>query len=231
MVQVVCIGAHPDDVEIGMGASVAQLAKQGVSVGLVDLTNGEPTPHGTVETRAREASRAAEILGVSVRRTLTQPNRYLMDTVGARNELAEVLRELRPAVLFVPYPLDAHPDHIAAHSIATAARFYAKFTKTALRGEPHYPSRVYQYMAVHMRVAAQPSFVVDVSAELEVKLAALKAYESQFLVNERNAGIIGEMEQAALRWGSLIGTRAGEPFFTPEPVRIGSLRGLLEDSL
>ena len=226
-VDVVCVGAHPDDVEIGMGATVAKMTREGLTVALVDLTDGEPTPFGTRETRMLEATRAAETLGAAMRRTLTLPNRYLTDTVEARVVLAEVLRELKPRVVFVPYREDAHPDHIAAHRIATAARFYAKFTKTDMAGEPHYPARVYEYMAVHMRIVASPSFVVDVSDDLAVKLDALAAYESQFSANPANRAIIEMMEQTARTWGTLINTRAGEPFFTAEPVGIRSIADLL----
>lgn len=224
---VVCIGAHPDDVEIGMGASVAKMVREGLSVAIVDLTNGEPTPCGTPEARMVEAASAARTLGVTDRRTLGQPNRYLLDTIEARTELAEVLRELRPTRLFVPYALDAHPDHVAAHEIAMAARFYAKFTKTDMTGEPHYPQRVYEYMAVHMRIATEPAFVLDVSDELGLKMEALAAYESQFAANETNRGVIAMIEQTAREWGSRIGTAAGEPFFTPEVVGIRSVQVLL----
>jgi N-acetylglucosamine malate deacetylase 1 len=227
MVDVVCIGAHPDDVEIGMGGAVARMVREGVSVALVDITNGEPTPHGSVEARARESARAARVLGVAERRTLDMPNRYLIDSVEARTELAEVLRELRPRTMFVPYPLDAHPDHLSAHAIATAARFYAKFTKTDMAGEPHYPARVFQYMAVHMRIAADPAFVLDISSDLPRKIEALQAYESQFVANERNAGVIEYVERTAHWWGTMIGADAGEPFFTPEPVGLTSLRDVL----
>jgi bacillithiol biosynthesis deacetylase BshB1 len=196
-------------------------------VAIVDLTNGEPTPHGTPEIRAGEAARAAAILGVAERRTLTQPNRYLVDTVDARLEVAEVIRELRPSVLFVPYPVDAHPDHIAAHQIAVASRFYAKLTKTQMGGEPHYPRRVYQYMAVHMRILVDPAFVLDVSSTLDRKLDALRAYRSQFGANESNTGIIPMMELTARMWGTHIGTAAGEPFFTAEPVGVRSLADLI----
>lgn len=224
---VVCIGAHPDDVEIGMGATVAKMAGSGLRVALIDLTDGEPTPHGTPETRRAEAHEAARLLGVAERFTLSGPNRYLMDTVEARTELAETLRELRPRTMFVPYPLDAHPDHVAAHRIAVAARFYSKFTKTEMRGEPHYAARIFQYMAVHMRLAAEPSFVVDVSEQLGAKLAALSAYVSQFSANESNAGILPMVEQTARWWGTLIRTEAGEPFFTPEPIGIRSIEDLV----
>lgn len=227
MVDVVCIGAHPDDVEIGMGGAVARMVREGISVAIVDLTNGEPTPYGSVSVRADESRRAAEVLGVQERRTLSLPNRYLFDTADARIETAEALRDLRPAKLFVPYATDAHPDHVAAHDIAMAARFYAKFTKTEMRGAPHYPARVYQYVAVHMRLAIPPSFVLDVTQDLETKLRALRAYESQFAASRNNAGVIDGVELNARYWGALIGVGAGEPFFTPEPPGIASMRDLV----
>jgi N-acetylglucosamine malate deacetylase 1 len=218
----VCVGAHPDDCEIGMGATIAKLNAHGKRVAIVDLTNGEPTPHGTPEKRAEEAERAARILGVETRRTLSQPNRYLFDTVEARMELAEVLRELRPKMLFVPYPSDAHPDHVAAAQIALAARFYSKFTKSAMEGEPFYPARVFRYMAVHQRMLAEPTFVVECAKELPTKLESLRAYESQFGHNPANAGIVEMIERMATMWGGLAGVPAGEPFFALEPVAISS---------
>jgi bacillithiol biosynthesis deacetylase BshB1 len=225
MVDVVCVGAHPDDVEIGMGATVAGMVRQGMSVAIVDLTNGEPTPHGTPETRAAEAAEAARILGVE-RRTLAMPNRYLFDTADTRTELAEVLRELRPRLLFAPYPIDAHPDHVAASAIALGARFYAKFTKTEMPGEPHYPARVYHYVAVHLALQVKPSFVVAATGDdVEQKLAALAAYRSQFEANERNASIIATMELRARYW--LVGSPGGEPFFSAEEIGVRSVGDLV----
>ncbi len=227
MVDVVCIGAHPDDVEIGMGATIAGMVRQGLTVEIVDLTNGEPTPFGTPESRAAESAAAATALGVT-RRTLTMPNRYLFDSVEARTALAVVLRELRPRLIFAPYPSDAHPDHIAASAIAVAARFYAKFTKTDMPGEPYYPARLYHYIAVHLALHVKPSFIIAAEEnDLELKLASIRAYRTQFEANERNAAIIGTMETRARYWGGLIGAPAGEPFFSPEEIGIASIRDLV----
>lgn len=217
----VCVGAHPDDVEIGMGATVAKLARGGAKVAIVDLTNGEPTPYGTPEIRAAESAEAARVLGAE-RRTLSQPNRYLFDTVEARTELAEVLREFRPKMLFVPYPVDAHPDHVAAASICEAARFYGKFTKTGMAHEPYFVPRIFRYMAVHQRLVVEPSFIVDVTDTLPVKLEALEAYRSQFSANPVNAGIVDMMAEMARMWGGLGRVAAGEPFFALEPVTLSS---------
>lgn len=219
--EAVCVGAHPDDVEIGMGATVAKMVALGRMVAIVDLTDGEPTPHGTPEVRAREAADSARVLGVE-RRTLSQPNRFLFDSIEARMELAEVLREFRPRLLFVPYPEDAHPDHVAASAIATAARFYAKLTKTAMTGEPFYPPRVVRYMAVHQRIVAQPSFIVDVTDVLEQKMQALAQYRSQFSDNPGNASVLAMVEETARYWGTLARVGAGEPFFATEPLALAS---------
>lgn len=226
MTDILCIGAHPDDVEIGMGAAVATFVRQGMSVCIVDLTDGEPTPHGTPESRALESAAAARLLGAT-RITLSQRNRELFDTVEARTELAEVIRDHRPRALFSPYPMDAHPDHVAAAAIVDAARFYAKFTKTPMRGEPHYPARVYRYMAVHMRIVATPAFIIDVSDDLDTKMAALECYATQFVRNPGNTHVLPMMKREAERWGSMIGTGAGEPFFSSEPVGVSDFSALI----
>jgi bacillithiol biosynthesis deacetylase BshB1 len=226
MIDALCVGAHPDDVEIGMGATVAGMVRRGMSVAVVDLTDGEPTPAGSREIRAAESAASAAVLGVT-RRTLGFCNRELFDTVEARTALAEIIRELRPRLLFAPYPQDAHPDHVAAAAIVEAARFYAKFVKTDMSGDPHYPLRVYHYWAVHLRLVAQPSFVVDVTEDLPTKLRALECYASQFKANERNTGVIAWVEDQAAAWGALIGRAAGEPFFSREPVGVASPDDLL----
>jgi bacillithiol biosynthesis deacetylase BshB1 len=226
MAEIVCVGAHPDDVEIGMGGTVAALARSGADVLIVDLTDGEPTPHGTHERRMAEATDAAQALGCR-RITLELPNRSLFDTVEARTALAEVLRAERPRVLFVPYPEDAHPDHIAASRIAEAARFYAKFTRTEMSGEPHYAARVYRYMAVHVRIVREPSFLTDISDTLASKLDALKCYRSQFDDNAANRGVIGLVEQTARMWGAHGRVAAAEPFFALEPPVVASVLDLV----
>lgn len=217
MSDIVCIGAHPDDVEIGMGATIAKMVAQGLSVTIVDLTDGEPTPFGSRELRLAESLEAAALLGAS-RITMDFPNRELYDTVEARYQLAEVLRELRPKRMFVPYPSDAHPDHVAASDICLAARFWAKFTKTTMRGAPFYPPSVYRYKAVHLRLVQQPSFIHDVTGFLDVKMEALRSYKSQFESSPSNRSALDHIENGAKMWGSFIGVEVGEPFYGIESV-------------
>lgn len=227
MADVLCIGAHPDDVEIGMGGTVAKMVAQGLEVVIVDLTDGEPTPRGCHEIRVKEATAAAESLGVQRRLLLPLINRELADTVSARTMLAELIREHRPKILFAPYPIDAHPDHIAASAIAEAARFYSKFVKTEMAGEPHFPARVYHYFAVHLRLVAKPSFIVDVSETLVSKAAALACYESQFGPETANENVLKWVEGQAAVWGALIGCAGGEPFFSREEIGIRDIRDLV----
>lgn len=227
MADVVCIGAHPDDVEIGMGAAVYQMAIEGLRVVIVDLTDGEPTPFGTRERRLAEAAKAAAVLRAE-RFTLELPNRSLADTPDARKALATVLRELRPRIVVGPYPLDAHPDHVAAASVVLGGRFYAKLTKSDIPGVPHFPERVYRYAAIHDAAALVPSFVIPATEEaLAAKMDALRAYRSQFADNPGNAGLLERVELQTRYWGSLVRSPAGEPFFATEIVGVRSLDSLV----
>lgn len=226
MAKILVVGPHPDDQELGMGGTIARLAKQGHDVLLLDLTNGEPTPHGDPETRAREAAEAAGILGVR-RVQLDLPNREVVHTVEARRKVAAVIREQGTQVMFVPFPEDAHPDHRAATRIAEDARFDAKLTKAGLPGEPVYPKWVFYYYATHLRWVANPSFCMDITAEAEAKKRSILAYRSQFVVPERNRRVVEWVEAAGVYFGSRIGTGAAEPFFTKEPVGLGSLEGVV----
>ncbi len=210
-----------------MGGTVCWLLAQGHDVVLCDLTNGEPTPVGTAERRAAEAAAAASLLGVTRRITLTLPNRYLQDTLEARVAVAEVIREVRPDALFVPYWVDAHPDHVAAAALCEAARFTAKLTKTTMRGEPHYPRRVYHFFSTHYRLHVKPSFIVDISDYIDAKIASIVAYESQF-GDERGTGwIIDAIREANGHWGRLIHRRYGEAFACREEIGVVRWDGLI----
>jgi LmbE family N-acetylglucosaminyl deacetylase/glycosyltransferase involved in cell wall biosynthesis len=144
-------GPHPDDQELGMGGTIAKLVKQGHYVHLIDMTNGEPTPHGSVEVRARESAAAAAALGVE-RSLVGLKNREVQHTVEARHRVAAVIRQHRPDVLFVPYPVDAHPDHVAVTRICEDARFDAKLTKSTIPGDPWHPKRIIYYYCTHLRM-------------------------------------------------------------------------------
>lgn len=227
MAEILVIGAHPDDAEIGMGGTILALQRAGHRVTILDLTDGEPTPRGTPELRRQESAEAAAVLGVG-RVTLDLPNRYLQDTIEARRRVAEVIRLRRPELIFAPYWQDAHPDHVAASAIADAARFYAKLTKTDLAGGPFYPRRVYYYFCTHLRLVVVPSFVYAFTEEeLERKVQAVERYRSQFA--ERPDGLhIGEAIRVAARWwGAQVRRPCGEPFLSREPLGLEGLEGVI----
>ncbi len=135
---ILVVGPHPDDQELGMGGTIIALRKQGHDVLLLDMCNGEPTPHGSPEQREKEWTAASEIMGVP-RRLLGLTNRQIAHTLDARHRVAGVIREHQADVVFCPYFDDAHPDHVATTRIVEDARFDAKLTRIDLPGEPIYP--------------------------------------------------------------------------------------------
>ena len=139
-----------------MGGTIAKLVRQGHKVHLVDMTNGEPTPLGSPEIRARESAAAAKVLGVE-RTGVGLTNRQVVHDISSRHKLAAVIRRHKADWLFVPYPVDAHPDHVAVTKIAEDARFDAKLTKTDIPGEPCYPKRVIYYFCTHLRMNFTPN--------------------------------------------------------------------------
>jgi N-acetylglucosamine malate deacetylase 1 len=218
------IGPHPDDEELGMGGTIARLVEQKHRVHLLDMTSGEPTPLGSPEIRMKESAAAARILGVE-RTQLGLVNREVVHDLPSRHKLAAVIRQVRPEVLFVPYPLDAHPDHMAVTRVAEDARFDAKLTKSAIPGDPWYPKRIIYYFCTHLLMSFQPTFCIDVSAQMPKKIEAVNAYESQFVWNKSQ---VPEMLRTLNGYfGGRIGTAYAEPFFTHEVLGLGGLDQLI----
>ncbi|HZZ27910.1 MAG TPA: bacillithiol biosynthesis deacetylase BshB1 [Pirellulales bacterium] len=226
MLDLLVIAPHPDDAELGMGGSLLRFKDQGLRVGILDLTSGEPTPYGTPELRARETAAANEILKPDWRENLGLPNRSLEATLEARRKLAEVFRRTKPKWLFAPYWVDAHPDHVAATQLVEAARFWSKLTKTNMAGEPHHPARIFYYWCVHLRAAQTPDFVIDISPYWEPKRAAIECYTSQFITGrvQEAPTFIDRLRDQAAYWGWAVGTSYGEPFWSREPIGVTSLR-------
>ena len=224
MATILVIGPHPDDQELGMGGTIARLAQQGHTVHLVDMTNGEPTPRGSVETRAREAAEAAKLLGVE-RTLLGLINREVTHDLESRHKLAALIRVHRPNILFVPYPTDAHPDHVAVTRIAEDARFDAKLTKSTITGEPWHPKRIIYYFCTHLRMSFQPTFVIDISDQIHLKMRACACYKSQGL---DQGGSIAEMVKTTNAYfGGRIDTEYAEPFYSHEVIGLTGLGELI----
>jgi bacillithiol biosynthesis deacetylase BshB1 len=234
MANILVIGPHPDDQEIGMGGTIALLAAQGHNVLLGDMTDGCPTPVGDRPTRLAEAAEAAKIL--NVRRVLLDlPNRRVQHTIEARHMVAGLIRAHQAAIVFCPHPEDAHPDHLATTRIVEDARFDAKLTKVEMPvppgyssiGPPLYPKWLFYYYCSHLRRVPDPSFIVDTTTTHEAKVRAVLAYKSQFVENEKNRGVVDWLAAEDRFMGSRIGTRAGEAFWTREPMGLGSLGGMV----
>jgi bacillithiol biosynthesis deacetylase BshB1 len=224
MASILIFGPHPDDQELGMGGTIAKLVSQKHSVHLVDMTNGEPTPHGSIETRAKESAAAAQILGVS-RTLIGLPNRQVVHSIEARHKVAAVIRKHRADWLFVPYPIDAHPDHVAVTRICEDARFDAKLTKTDIPGDPYYPKRIIYYFCTHLRMNFTPNFCLDISDTVDKKIAAVQAYQSQF--TDKSAAVPEMVRTINAYFGSRIGTPYAEPFFTHEQLGFSGLDQLI----
>ena len=220
------IAPHPDDAELGMGGGILKMLADGWKVGVLDLTNGEPTPHGSIEIRANETAAATKVLGLSWRENLGLINRSLEATLEARKKLAGVIRQTKPKWLFAPFWIDAHPDHVAATQLVEAARFWAKLSNTDMPGEPHHPQRIFNYYCVHLKMHATPAFVLDISDYWEQKLESIKCYHSQFIKGREHLDptFVEQLEIEAGYWGKTIGVKYGEPYHSREPI---GMKGLL----
>lgn len=221
---VLAIAPHPDDAELGVGGTLAQCRRNGSRVGVLDLTGGEPTPHGSRELRRQETDAATKVLDLTWRYNLGLPNRNLEHTLEARRAVAEIMRLTRPRVVLAPFWEDVHPDHVAASQMIDAARFWSKLSKSDMRGEPYWPPRLYYYWSVHLRIHPKPSFIFDISETIEQKLASVRCYASQFITGrpQEHPTILDDLRDRARYWGWAIGKAYGEPLASREDIGIGA---------
>ncbi len=233
---VLAVAPHPDDLEILCGGTIAKLIKQGYRVGMADLTSGEPTPRGSLETRKREAEAARVALGSPLRINVELPNRVLMDSPENRFKLATVFRTYRPGILIVGAGRTpaASPDHHQGHLLGEAARFYSQLTKWDERFAGTAPYRVPHLVYCPFPFDAEQrnwhsTFVVDISDTIEQKFEAIRVYESQFDAErfERVKHMVGSANGYA---GARCGFRYGELFALPHPVGAPDLVTLVHGS-
>ena len=223
---VLAFGAHPDDVELGCGGTLALLARRGRRVGIAHLTRGEAGTRGTVEERRREAERAAEALGAVALELLDCGDGALRTGVAEEDAVIALLRRLEPELVLGPPPVDRHPDHGRACRLVEDACFYAGLRSRG-EGEPHRPAALWSYMG---HDSFEPDLVVDVSEAWQAKIDALDAYESQLhqLGADRREPATKvaspefrlAMEGRARHFGLLIGAAYGEPFASRLPVAV-----------
>ncbi len=214
---VIAVGAHPDDVEIGCGGTLAQMVRQGYRVGIVDLTDGEPTPLSPgPEVRLQEAQEAARILGVQIRETLPLPNRRLFDSFETRVALASVFRRYRPRLVIgiADRTPMASPDHWQAMQITDAAVFYSRLSKwdEFFPGLPVHRIQKQLWYPLGLQTLNHPpgggSFVADISATLATKIESIRAYRTQFPPDKDRVFRLVEGQGRML--GASAGFEAGE---------------------
>jgi len=225
--------AHPDDAELISGGSLLKSAEAGQRTGILDLTRGETGSQGTPEIRAKEADRAGEILGLAVRRNAGLADSKLENTPETRSHLAGLLRELRPRIIITHWINGRHPDHRAAAELVYDAAFLAGLKNFDAPGEPFRPLKVIHALSFR-EDAEKPTFVVDISAQMNQKLEAIAAYESQFgdavqageVFPGGTRSLNDQIRAQGARAGSLIRAAYGEPFWTRETLSVPTLRDL-----
>lgn len=224
-VDILFFGAHPDDVELSAGGTVAKLVKDGFSVGIVDLTSGEMGTRGTMKTRQREAANAAKALGASFRQHLDFGDGNLRTGREEELEIIRLLRDRRPRIVFAPHPDDRHPDHTRTGRIVTEASFYAGLKALESGQAAHRPQTVVYYLQNYM---LPPSFIVDCTKSWKTKMRAINAFKSQFYdpASKEPKTVISDpkflqvIEARGLHFGMMIGATYGEAFVTKQPPKI-----------
>ena len=216
------IAAHPDDVELTCGGTLLKMAQRGYKTGILDLTAGEMGTRGTPETRAKEAAKAAKLLGVKWRGTLGVPDSDVQPTRQHKLRLASVIRELRPKTVILPYWEARHPDHYHASTLGYEACFLAGLKQLSIDGEAYRPFKIL-YSTAYANV--RPTFVVDITSQYDRRRNAMIAFRSQFRPrkSEKKSNVHlaidrleQEMNQLARYYGQLVGVRYGEPFLQKE---------------
>ena len=225
-------GPHPDDIEIGLGGTVARHTSAGHSVGLIDLTEGELGSNGTVEERAAEAQAAARVLGAAWRETLGWPDGGIAETPELVASAVDAIRRHRPRAIAIPYWDDRHPDHVAASRVLRVAAFRSGLRRVETGADPWRPDWVCYYF---INDGARPSFVVDVSAQYDRKRAALDCFRSQFAPSGEDAvrtrltasTFRQLVESRDQQFGALAGVAFAEGIVVREPiVRAGLLKSV-----
>jgi bacillithiol biosynthesis deacetylase BshB1 len=234
VLDILAFSPHPDDAELGCGGSLIMAADKGLRVAIADLSAGEMSSRGTLAQRQQEKEEAAALLGLSARLLVGLPDSKIGADPDHRLPVIQLIRETKPRFVLAPYRQDRHPDHAAASKLIQDACFFAGVSKIGT-GRAHRPEQVYYYM-IHYPFT--PSFIVDISAVWERKLAVVTAYESQF--QSEGSGFqtaisrpdfMNHLKARAAWLGAMIGVAYGEAFYLPGPVPVGELPGLSEPRL
>jgi bacillithiol biosynthesis deacetylase BshB1 len=224
------IAPHPDDVELTCGGTMIKMAQAGYRTGILDLTRGETGSRGTPETRLNEAGRAAKIMGVALRRNLALPDAHLQVTDEYKAAVAEVIRELEPRTVILPYWEGRHPDHYTVATLGYEACFVAGLKNYSLAGEAFRPFKI--IYAVAYAESVRPTFAVDITKQYDRRRRAIYAYTSQFRPPRKDSRSkvalpLDELEERmslqARHYGRMIGVKYAEGFVVKEVMRVDDL--------
>jgi bacillithiol biosynthesis deacetylase BshB1 len=229
MLDVLAIGAHPDDCEISLGGTLCVLKRQSYKIGICDLSKGESGTYGSAEIRKVELQKASEILDLDVRVTLDMPDGDIRNTEENRFKLIDVIREHKPRIVFgFLNQLVRHPDHYYAGRLVKECAFLAGLEKIRTHHPPHRPSTLITFKELF--VEDKPDLVVDISDCWEQKLAAIRAYASQVTVDDKDDHNSKTFIRSQAFWtllearcrvaGLRIGVKYGEPFYSDRPAKI-----------
>ena len=232
-VDVLALGAHHEDADLGIGGTLLALARQGFTTGIIDLTEGELGSRGTPGERVDEGQGAARRLGLSHRSSARLPDGGIQNIDSQRRALIPIIRTLRPKVLLVHQPPDRHPDHIAAAQLSRDANFFAGVTSIGTGHEPYRAPTVIGFRPYYDD-AHEPELIMDISDVFEQKIEALRAYKSQFYNPDyqgpqtfiASEGFWQSIESRARYWGNRAGFKFGEPLFYSGPLPVRTLAGL-----
>ena len=231
------IGAHPDDIELSSAATVTKLISQGKKVGILDLTEGELGTRGSRTIRKKEAAASSRILGIHERMSLHLNDGNIEVNQTNIKKVIQIIRHYKPTILLIPHWHERHPDHEHAHALCREAWFYSGLEKipTTYRGKKQEPFRPKKYFHYMQKYEFHPTFIVDVSDVYETKKKSLYAFGSQFYnpkSKERDTILSSRLFLESIfardrHYGSLINVEYGEAFYSNEPIGLSSFFDIL----
>lgn len=228
---VLAIGAHPDDIEVGCGGTLIELTERGKRCALAILTEGEMGTGGDRDIRRREIDTAAHIMGADIAALFDWGDTQLADTFEHRLELGQIIRNLRPRIILCPWPQvfhgrrQSHPDHVAAGQITINAANIANLRKAPIQGDIHLVTRIFHYF---LPPNVPPTIVVDITPHYERWMQALAAHQSQFLNPQKGKDYMESLSIMAKSFGALARVKYGQGFTTAEPAVVRDITTLAD---
>lgn len=225
---ILAFGAHPDDVELSCGGTMVKMVQAGYNVGVIDITEAELSTRGNMELRKQETKESSQILKLQVRENLKIPDGQIEINLENRLKVINCIRKYQPEIILAPYFEDRHPDHVHASNLVRESNFYSGLDKIKNNFPPHRAKNVIYY---YQHLVNKPSFVVDITAEFEKKLEAVKAFDSQFYDPQSkepetyisNKQFLESLKIRAQYFGYQIGVEFGEPFFIKSVIKIDNI--------